>query len=264
MLTHIKHFFIMLVMCVVATMFVTTTSAHAVAYNVYGTGGVGLNARSGPGTGHAVVRKLAEGAAIDISCQTKGENVRGSTIWDKLSDGSYISDFYTTTPMYAAYSPGIPVCGATPAPSTPKPTPPKTPPAPKPAPTKQSKAIAWAKNQKGSTAYVGMCDRFVANAYGRAKSGYWNAGIHLAAMALRRKMFYYDYNAPAGALVFFFPGPKNGWGGHVMISLGNGKAISSEHWVAGKRYGVGEVSIRTKTFGTYAGWSLVNSEWPGR
>jgi uncharacterized protein YraI len=252
MLTHIKHFFIMAVMCVVVTLFVTTSPAHAVGYNVTGTGGVGLNARSGPNTGSSIVRKLPEGAAIDISCQTKGENVRGSDIWDKLSDGTYISDFYTTTPVYAAYSPGIPVCSSS------------TPTQPKPTQTRETKAIDWAKAQKGSKAWLGYCDRFVANAYGRANSGYLNAGTHLAAMAARRKMFYYDYNAPAGAMVFFFPGPKNGWGGHVMISLGNGKAISSEHWIAGKRYGVGEVSIRTTSFGTYAGWAAANSEWKGR
>lgn len=254
MQTKIKHFLILMVMCLGATLFVTSSPAHAVGYNVTGTGGVGLRARTAPNTSSGIVRTLPEGAAIDITCQTQGENVRGSTIWDKLSDGSYISDFYTTTPVYAAYSPGIPVCG------TSAPTPPK----PQPAKTRESKAIDWAKTQKGSGAWLGYCDRFVANAYGRANSGYLNAGTHLAAMAARRKMFYYDYNAPAGAMVFFFPGPKNNWGGHVMISLGNGKAISSEHWIAGKRYGVGEVSIRTTSFGTYAGWAAANSEWKGR
>lgn len=258
MQSKIKHFFIMMVMCVVGTLFVTT-SAHAVGYKVTGTGGVGLNARSAPNTGSSIIRKIPEGGAIDISCQTTGETIRGSAIWDKLSDGSYISDFYTTTPVYAAYSPGIPVCGST---TTPPPSKPPKPPAP--PKTREQKAVTWAVSQKGSKNWLGLCDRFVANAYGRDRSGYYNAGVHLAAMAVRRKLFYYDYNAPAGALVFFFPGPKNGWGGHVMISLGNGKAISSEHWVGGKRHGVGEVSIRTKTFGTYAGWSLANSEWPGR
>ena len=246
MLKHFKHVFIMTVMGVMVTLFVGT-AAHAVGYNVTGTGGVGLNARSGPGTGYSIVRKIPEGNAIDISCQTTGESVRGSAIWDKLSDGTFISDFYTTTPVYAAYSPGIPVCGST---VTPK--------------TREQKAVDWAKAQMSSKNWLGYCDRFVANAYGRDRSGYYNAGVHLGAMALRRKMWYYDYNAPAGALVFFFPGPKNGWGGHVMISLGNGKAISSEHWVGDKRYGVGEVSIRTTTFGKYAGWAPANSEWPGR
>jgi uncharacterized protein YraI len=255
MLKHFKHLFILTVMCVVGTLFVTT-SAHAASYNVTGTGGVGLNARSGPGTGHSIIRKLPEGAAIDIVCQTQGDNVRGSTIWDKLSDGSYISDFYTTTPVYAAYSPGIPVCGSgNPTPAKPK---------PQPAKTREQKAIEWAKSQSGSTKYIGFCDRFVAQAYGKSNSGYWTAGLHLAALAKRGQMHYRDWNPPAGALVFYFPSSKNAWGGHVMISTGDGKAISSEHWSGSKRLGVGSVSIRTSTFGTYAGWAPANAEWTGR
>lgn len=250
---HIKHFLILVVLGLTASLFVGVASANAASYNVTGTGGVGLRARSASNTSSSIIRTLPEGAAIDIICQTTGETIRGSAIWDKLSDGTYISDFYTTTPVYAAYSPGLPVCGASTTPTT----------TPK-SKTREQKAVDWAISQKGSNAYLGYCDRFVANAYGRANSGYLTAGTHLAAMALRRKMWYYDYNAPAGSLVFFFPGPKNGWGGHVMISLGNGKAISSEHWIAGKRYGVGEVSIRTKSFGTYAGWAPANAEWKGR
>lgn len=255
MLKHFKHVFIMTVMGVVATLFVST-AAHAVGYNVTGTGGVGLRARSAPSTSANIIRVIPEGGAIDIACQTHGDNINGSTIWDKLSDGSYVSDFYTTTPVYAAYSPGIPVCGSS---ATPPPT--KPPVKPK---TREQKAVDWAKSQLGSTNYIGLCDRFVGQAYGKSNSGYWTAGIHLAAMAKRGEMHYRDWNPPAGALVFYLPGPKNAWGGHVMISTGDGKAISSEHWSGPKRLGVGVVSIRTSTFGTYAGWSLANKEWPGR
>jgi len=253
---QIKHFLILVMLGLTAALFVGVGTANAASYNVTGTGGVGLKARTGPNTSSSVVRVLPEGAAIDISCQTTGESIRGSAIWDKLSDGTYISDFYTTTPVYAAYSPGIPVCGS--GTSTPPPTKPPTP------KTREDKAIAWAKTQMGATKYIGYCDRFVAAAYGKPNSGYWTAAFHLAAMAKRNEMHYRDYNPPAGALVFFFPGPKNAWGGHVMISTGDGKAISSEHWVNGKRLGVGSVSIRTSTFGIYAGWAPANSEWPGR
>lgn len=251
----IKHIFILVVLGLTASLFMGVSSASAASYNVTGTGGVGLRARSAPSTSASILRVIPEGGAIDISCQTHGDSVNGSPIWDKLTDGSYISDFYTTTPVYAAYSPGIPVCGS----STPPPV--TKPPVLK---TREDKAIAWAKSQAGSTKYIGYCDRFVATAYGKPNSGYWTAAFHLAAMAKRNEMHYRDYNPPAGALVFFFPGSKNAWGGHVMISLGNGKAISSEHWVSGRRLGVGEVSIRTTTFGIYAGWAPANSEWPGR
>ncbi len=263
MQSKIKHFIIMMVMCVTATLFASAAPAHAVSYHVTGTGGVGLRARTAPNTSSGVMRMLAEGAAIDISCQTQGENVRGSAIWDRLSDGTYISDFYTTTPVYAAYSPGIPVCGSS-TPTPPAPKPPATPKPPAPAKTKEQKAVAWAKTQKNTPVFIGWCDRFVAQAYGKSNSGYWSAATHLAALTLRRTMHFRDYNPPAGALVFFYPGPKNGWGGHVMLSIGDGKAISSEHWIGGKRYGVGEISIHATNFGTYAGWSPANSEWPGR
>lgn len=252
----IKHFLIVVMMATLGSLLMGTTMASAVGYNVTGTGGVGLRARSGPSLSAGIVRTLPEGAAIDISCQTQGDDVRGSKIWDKLSDGTYISDFYTTTPVYAAYSPGIPVCGT----STPPP-PPKPPAQPQ---TREQKAIAWAKSQNNSTSYIGYCDRFVARAYGKTNSGYWTASAHLAAMAARGEMHYRDWNPPAGAMVFYFPGPKNAWGGHVMISTGDGKAISSEHWVSGKRLGVGSVSLRTTTFGIYAGWAPANKEWTGR
>jgi len=257
----IKHLLILVVLGLTATLCVGVATASAASYNVTGTGGVGLRARTAPNTSSGVVRTLPEGAAIDISCQTMGENVRGSSVWDRLSDGTYISDFYTTTPVYAAYSPGIPVCGTTTTPTTPTPPNPKPPATPK---TREQKATAWAQTQSGATKYIGWCDRFVATAYGKPNSGYWTAGAHLAAMAKRNEMHYRDYSPPAGALVFFFPGPKNAWGGHVMISTGDGKAISSEHWASGKRLGVGSVSIRTTTFGIYAGWSHANAEWTGR
>lgn len=254
----IKHFLIVMVMAIFGSLLLGTSLAGAVGYNVTGTGGVGLRARSGPSLSAGVVRTLPEGAAIDITCQTTGDDVRGSRIWDRLSDGSYISDFYTTTPVYAAYSPGIPVCGAsTPAPPKPTPKPPVV-------QTREQKAITWANGQKNSVSYIGFCDRFVAQAYGKTNSGYWTASAHLAALALRGEMHYRDWNPPAGSLVFYFPGPKNAWGGHVMISTGDGKAISSEHWVSGKRLGVGSVSIRTTTFGLYAGWAPANKEWTGR
>lgn len=254
--TQIKHFFILVVFGITATLFVGA-AAGASGYKVTGTGGVGLRARTSPSLSSNILRTLPEGAAININCQTTGDDVHGSRIWDKLADGSYISDYYTSTPVYAHYSPGLPICGITPTkPPTPKP-------APKPL-TREQKAIAWAKSQSGSTKYIGFCDRFVAAAYGKPNSGYWTAAFHLAAMAKRGEMHYRDWNPPVGALVFFLPGSKNAWGGHVMISLGNGQAISSEHWSGSHRLGVGIVSLRTSNFGTYAGWAHANKEWTGR
>lgn len=103
--------------CVVAaTLFAISLAAGPASavtgYRVIGTGGAGLNERTAPSTTASFIRNLPEGTQLDISCQTQGTTVNGSAIWDRLADGGYISDYYTTTPVYGGYSPGIGVCGS--------------------------------------------------------------------------------------------------------------------------------------------------------
>jgi surface antigen len=69
-----------------------------------------LRQRGGPGTGFASVGVLAIGAAVQVACQTRGGSVRGSSVWDRLANGAYVSDYYVDTPAFNAFSPGIPVC----------------------------------------------------------------------------------------------------------------------------------------------------------
>jgi len=70
-----------------------------------------LRARSGPGTTFAVLRLIPEGAAIQVVCQTRSASViNGSGIWDRLIDGSFVTDYYTTTPAFNDFSPGIAHC----------------------------------------------------------------------------------------------------------------------------------------------------------
>ncbi len=111
-------------------------SAQAAVYAVIGTEGHGLNVRTAPSLGAGVVRNLGDGTAINIVCQTRGDDVMGSTMWDQIEgpvDG-YLADYYTTTPVFDNPSPGLPGCPV-PAP-TPSPTPAPTP-APTPVPTPQ-------------------------------------------------------------------------------------------------------------------------------
>ncbi|KAI9501151.1 hypothetical protein GGI25_000618 [Coemansia spiralis] len=56
-----------------------------------------LHCRSGPGTGYAIIKIYKKGTNISISCQTPGTNVLGDTLWDKTSDGCYVSDYYVLT-----------------------------------------------------------------------------------------------------------------------------------------------------------------------
>lgn len=70
----------------------------------------GLNARTGPGTAHPVVRAHPGRATVKIVCQAPGEKVHTSSVWDKLSDGTYVSDYYISTPSKTAFSSPLPRC----------------------------------------------------------------------------------------------------------------------------------------------------------
>lgn len=70
-----------------------------------------LRARTGPGTDFAIVRVLPSGATIQIACQVRSSSVvGGSGIWDRLTDGTYVTDYYTTTPAFNDFSPGVARC----------------------------------------------------------------------------------------------------------------------------------------------------------
>jgi surface antigen len=67
--------------------------------------------RSGPGTAYAIRGVLPSGASIMIVCQVRsGSVIRGTGIWDRLSDGTYITDYYTTTPAFNQFTTGIAHC----------------------------------------------------------------------------------------------------------------------------------------------------------
>lgn len=67
--------------------------------------------RSGPGTGYRTVGFVQDRQQIMIVCQVRSASVvNGTSIWDRLNNGSYVTDFYTTTPSFNAFSPGLPRC----------------------------------------------------------------------------------------------------------------------------------------------------------
>ncbi len=125
--------------------------------------------------------------------------------------------------------------------------------------SREQRAIGWAQSQIGQQyqpdgkPWNGWCDRFVANAYGMANSGYYTA-IGQFQNLQARGLIHGDHNPPPGALVFFTGVPGLG---HVMLSLGNGQFIST-----------GLVIFQTNWnmpgIGSYLGWSWANPEWPGR
>ncbi|KAK4152254.1 hypothetical protein C8A00DRAFT_35050 [Chaetomidium leptoderma] len=56
-----------------------------------------VNCRSGPGTSYKSVKTYAKGADVKLSCQVYGDDIFGNAIWDKTSDGCYVSDYYVKT-----------------------------------------------------------------------------------------------------------------------------------------------------------------------
>ncbi len=77
------------------------SSAGGSASGTVRTSGIDLNVRSGPSTNYAIVGSLANGAAVTIYCQIRGESITGtygtSTLWNRIGSGRYIPDAYTYT-----------------------------------------------------------------------------------------------------------------------------------------------------------------------
>jgi surface antigen/uncharacterized protein YraI len=91
--------------------YVAPAGATAHAYQVKGTGNDGLYERSGPGANYSEDGWLPEGATIEVTCQIlTSSTVNGSGMWDLLTSGYFVSDYYTTTPAIGKYSPGIAHC----------------------------------------------------------------------------------------------------------------------------------------------------------
>ena len=69
-----------------------------------------LNARSGPSTSYPVVRTIPSGSTVQVVCQRPGLRVHTTSVWDKLTDGTYVTDYYVSTPSDTTYSAPLPLC----------------------------------------------------------------------------------------------------------------------------------------------------------
>ena len=89
-------------------------AANAAAYGPYVTvASPSLNERSAPSTSATVVGSLPYHSTIYISCQTSGSLVGASYIWDRLTNGAYISDYWTNTPGQNTWTTSISRCTTT-------------------------------------------------------------------------------------------------------------------------------------------------------
>jgi uncharacterized protein YraI len=69
-----------------------------------------VRARTGPGPSYPVVKVYAKGDGLPVVCQTPGPTVGSSKVWDKLNNGSYVTDFYVSTPSSTGYSAPVTRC----------------------------------------------------------------------------------------------------------------------------------------------------------
>ncbi|WP_432836519.1 peptidoglycan DD-metalloendopeptidase family protein [Dactylosporangium sp. CA-092794] len=90
-----------------------STTAGAV-----GSGTIPLKVRSAPARAAQLLSALADGTALAIACQQHGEPIAGAVrttdLWDRLTDGTYVSDAYVRR---TAEPPACP--GSAPAPHAP-------------------------------------------------------------------------------------------------------------------------------------------------
>ncbi|WP_116947659.1 glycoside hydrolase domain-containing protein [Jiangella endophytica] len=80
----------------------------ALSYRV--TSSVPLSARTGPSTAYPLVRGWAPGSTLSVVCQGAGQAVGSTAVWNRLTDGSWVTDYYVSTPSNTTYSSPLPKC----------------------------------------------------------------------------------------------------------------------------------------------------------
>lgn len=79
-------------------------------------GECGLAVHSGPGqTKYPTIGEKRDGEEVDVVCQSYGETFVSrlggtSSVWDRLTNGGWVSDYYVDTPERGVPSPPIPLC----------------------------------------------------------------------------------------------------------------------------------------------------------
>jgi hypothetical protein len=262
-----------------------TANAQAAEYQVIGTGGT-LHVRTAPSLSAPIVGNLGDGTTINILCQTRGDQVVGSTMWDKIDSPivGYVADWYTTTPVVNNPSPGLPECVPPNTPREPEPAPnsqpspqpqpapqpqpspqpvPQPQPAPQPPPAPQTTVAGLAESYNGQREipaafartwhvgphWSGYCEAFVALVAYEGHGRYGNALADYYAHRSHGQI--HNGVPPRGAIVYW--NPSDNRVGHVGISLGNGLEIST--------YGFAPQDLpiqihKYNYFGNYLGWAM--------
>ncbi|MEV0289358.1 MULTISPECIES: glycoside hydrolase domain-containing protein [unclassified Kribbella] len=69
-----------------------------------------IHSYAGPSTAYPVRSTIAANAGVRIVCQTFGPKIGTTSVWNKLIDGTYVTDYYVRTPNKTGYSAPIPGC----------------------------------------------------------------------------------------------------------------------------------------------------------
>ena len=93
----------------------TTSSSQPYHVVLAGQGPGGTVAEySGPSSNYSEIGTLPMRSIIHISCQISGGAVRSTKVWDQLTNGNYVSDYYIDTPAVNGFTSGIPRCPSPP------------------------------------------------------------------------------------------------------------------------------------------------------
>jgi len=74
------------------------------------TSSTALNARTGPSSAYSIVTSYAPGATLAVLCQTIGQKVGTTSVWNRLTNGAWVSDYYVSTPSNTTFSPPLQKC----------------------------------------------------------------------------------------------------------------------------------------------------------
>ena len=206
-----------------------------------------LALRSGPGTQYSAVARIQAGAPLDIECQVQGGTaVKGSTTWDRLADGRWVADAYTSTPSRNSYAPGLAACGSSPPATT----------TASPSSSHPELAAAWVEAHVGQVSttenpnagwWSGWCETLVERAWSAAGVNfrYSNAAADYEA---RRSAGQIQTAGPPprGALVFYAPN-------HVALSIGGGRVVST---TGHERDRLPVANLSYLALSVYRGWAM--------
>lgn len=69
-----------------------------------------LNVRIGPSSAYPIIGTLNAGATASVICQSRGQRVGSTGVWDRISTGGFVSDRYVSTPSSTTFSAPLQRC----------------------------------------------------------------------------------------------------------------------------------------------------------